>query len=218
MPPKKKKDGPLRLARRRSLSSRFMVVSWSVSVVAVWPAVNVPRSTLSGHRGLPTWRMEMSFLTWNVKRPDFYVELLSVDAWRLVGYCRFVRDEDTLSLKTRSAHRAVQSACERHRNLRTLFLLDSLALVLLLTKGRTRSFLAILRCRLSPFLVFAQSFACFATAVRVITCSSPSTVQLSCQYITVSSHDNTSRESYRPVHYSRNTGPSWATNHCGSCR
>ena len=36
--------------------------------------------------------------------------------------------------------RAVQSACERHRNVRMLVLLDDLALVLLWTKGRTGVF------------------------------------------------------------------------------
>ena len=54
-----------------------------------------------------------------------------------------MRDQDILLLETRSALRAVQSACERHRNVRTLLLLDNLALVLLLTKGQTRSFLVL---------------------------------------------------------------------------
>ena len=67
--------------------------------------------------------------------PEICAELLSVDAWRLVDNGRFVRDETILLLETRSALRAVQSACERHRNVRKIFLLDNLALVLLLTKG-----------------------------------------------------------------------------------
>ena len=78
--------------------------------------------------------------------PDFSeicAEVLSVDAWRLVDDGRFVRDEDILPLEARSALRAVQCACERHRNVRILQLLDKLALVLLLTKGRTRSFLVL---------------------------------------------------------------------------
>ena len=66
--------------------------------------------------------------------------------------------------------------------------------------------------------VFAQSFACLAAAVRIVTCSAPGTVHLSCQYITVSSHDSTSRESYRPGHHSRNTSLSCATKHCVSYR
>ena len=40
----------------------------------------------------------------------------------LVDYGRFVRGEDVLLLETRSALRAVQSAFERHRNVRILFL------------------------------------------------------------------------------------------------
>ena len=56
------------------------------------------------------------------------------------GYGLFVRHEE-------SALRAEQSACERHRNVGVLFLLDKLALVLLLKNGRTRSFpvLAVIR-------------------------------------------------------------------------
>ena len=38
-----------------------------------------------------------------------------------------------------------------------------------------------------------------ATAVHVVTFSSPGTVQPSCQHIIVSSHNSTSREFYRPV-------------------
>ena len=38
------------------------------------------------------------------------------------------------------------------------------------------------------------------------------TVQLSCQYITMSPLDGTPRESYRPVHYNRNTSLSSTTN------
>ena len=70
---------------------------------------------------------------------------------RRVASCRLwlflVRDEDTLLLETRSARRAVQSSCEKHRHVRVLFLLDNLALILLLTKGRTWSFpmLAVIR-------------------------------------------------------------------------
>ena len=51
-----------------------------------------------------------------------------------------MRDEDILLLETRSALQAVQTACERHRNVRETFLLDNLELVLLSTKGRTRFF------------------------------------------------------------------------------
>ena len=65
--------------------------------------------------------------------PNICADLLSVDAWRLVDSGRFVGDENILLLETRSL-RAVQSACERHQNVRILFLLDNLALVLLLTK------------------------------------------------------------------------------------
>ena len=70
--------------------------------------------------------------------PEICAELLSVDAWHLVDYGHFVLDEDTMLLETRSALRAVQSACEE---------IEMCALVLLLTKGRTRSFpvLAVIR-------------------------------------------------------------------------
>ena len=45
--------------------------------------------------------------------------------------------------EARSAFRAVQCSCERHQNVPMLFLLDNLVLVLLLTKGRVRSFLVL---------------------------------------------------------------------------
>ena len=59
------------------------------------------------------------------KVPDFHetcAELLSVNACRLVDYDRFMRDEDILLLKARSALRAVQCACERHRECACTFL------------------------------------------------------------------------------------------------
>ena len=61
--------------------------------------------------------------------PEICADLFSVDAWHLVDYGRFVRVEDILLLETRSALRAVQSACERHRNVRILCQLNNLALV-----------------------------------------------------------------------------------------
>ena len=61
--------------------------------------------------------------------PDICAELHSAEAWHLVDYARFVRVEDILLLEKRSALRAVQSACERHRNVRILCLLNNLALV-----------------------------------------------------------------------------------------
>ena len=85
-----------------SLSSRVMIVFWSVPVFAVRLAVRVPKSTLFNSWGLPTWRQEMSLLRWNMKRSQifqFFAELLSLDAWRLVDYGRFVRDEDILFLE-----------------------------------------------------------------------------------------------------------------------
>ena len=42
--------------------------------------------------------------------PELCAELLSVGAWYLVDYGRFMRDEDILLLEKRSALRAVQSA------------------------------------------------------------------------------------------------------------
>ena len=129
----------MRRAQHQFLSSRVMVVFQSVLVFAVRPAVNVPRNTLSNKWGLSIGRQKMSF-TECAEVPDFpeiCAEPLSVDAWHLVDYGRFVRDKDILLPETRSALRAVQSPCERHRDVPVLFLLASLALVLLLTKGRT---------------------------------------------------------------------------------
>ena len=74
---------------------------------------------------------------------DFFeicAEMLSVYAWRLVDYGRFVRDEDISLLEARSVLGLVQCACERRRNVRIRFLLENLALVLPLTKRRSRSF------------------------------------------------------------------------------
>ena len=75
----------------------------------------------------------------HVEVPDFSGfcgGLLSVDPWHIVDCGRFVRDEDIWPFETRSALRSVHSAW----NVRFLFLLDNVALVLLLTKGRTLSF------------------------------------------------------------------------------
>ena len=74
--------------------------------------------------------------------PEFGAELPSVVNRNLVDYGRFLR-EDILLLEARSAIRAVQSASQLHQNVRILFLLDSLALVLVLTKYRTLSFLVL---------------------------------------------------------------------------
>ena len=73
--------------------------------------------------------------------------MLPADVWRLVDYGGLVRDDGIFLLETLSAARAVQCACERHRNVRILFLLDNLAMVLWLTRGRTRSLpvLAVIR-------------------------------------------------------------------------
>ena len=176
--------------------------------------------------------------------PEVCDELLSVDAWRLLDYGRFVRDEDMLSLETRSALRAVQSAFARHRNVRILHLLDNLALVLLLTKGRTRSFpvLAVIRrihgiayCANCDF-VFRwvpsevnysdrrsrfydaeyDPSKCVLNRLRVLQQQSMSSLS-SCQRITMSSHTNTSREFNRRGQCSRNTSISCATCHSNAC-
>ena len=133
------------------LSARVMVVFWSVLVFAVRLAVNVLGNTLSNTWVLPIWRFKVIFMRWNdvvQNFPEICAELLSVDAWHPVDYGRFVQDEGLLLLEAPSALRAPQCACERHWNVRILFLLDNLALVLLLAKLRTRSFpvLAVIRC------------------------------------------------------------------------
>ena len=61
--------------------------------------------------------------------PDICAEMLSADAGR------FVRDEDILPLEARSALPAVQCACERHPNVRILFLLGNLASVVVVDQG-----------------------------------------------------------------------------------
>ena len=121
MPPK---TGPLRRALRRSLSSRVMVVFFYAQVCAIGPAVSVRGNTLSNNWGLLIRRLNEMEHEQAPDFPDMCAEQLSVDAWHLVECGCFVRDEDILLLETRSALRAVQSA----------------ALDLSLTKGRTRSF------------------------------------------------------------------------------
>ena len=54
-------------AHSTRFSRRVMVVCWSVLIFAVRPTVNVPRKTLSNNWSLPTWRLEMSFLTWSME-------------------------------------------------------------------------------------------------------------------------------------------------------
>ena len=82
---------------------------------AVRQAVNVPGNTLSNNWRLSTGR-------------DLCRYALSVGTWRLVDYGRLLRDECALLPEA------------RHWNVRILLLLDKLALVSLLTKGRKLSF------------------------------------------------------------------------------
>ena len=130
----------------RKRGGSFATRTAPVSVVARHGRV-LERSRFRGPAGSEHAREHaFQYLRLTDRSPDFpemCAELLTADTWHLVDYGRFVWDEDILLIETRSALRAVQSACERHRNARKLFLHDNLALVLLLTRRRTRSFLVL---------------------------------------------------------------------------
>ena len=93
--------------------------------------------------------------------PDNFAELLSGGVWHLVDYGHIVRDEDIFLLETKSALRAVQSACDRHQKKTCARQIGTGSVV---DKGRTRSFpgLAVIRrivgiaCRPNCYLFFSM--------------------------------------------------------------
>ena len=191
-----KEDGRLRHARHMSLSSRVMVVFWNALASAVRPAVSVPGSTLSNNWGSPTLEDEF-FETEFEEVPDFpeiCAEMLSADVWRLVHHSRFVRDEDILRLEARSALRAVQCACERYWNVRTLFLLDTLALGFAVDQGKNVVFS--FSCSHLSHMWNRTPANCHLVlrSIRVISRSAPCNIQLFCLCITLPSHNCKSRE------------------------
>ena len=121
---------------------------------------------LSNRWGLLIRRLKMSLMRWDMKRSQTFPKHLQSCFLSMLGILSIM----VVSCGTRTfchskrgpRFEAVQSACERHRNVRVLFLLDKLALVLLLTKGRILSspVLAVIRLihgfahRASCYLVF----------------------------------------------------------------
>ena len=123
-------------ASRTAHVSLVMVVFLNALASAVRPAVSVPGSTLSNKWGSPTRQEDEFFETEFEEVPRCSLHTLGV----LSIVVDLGGTKIFLLLEARFVLRAVQCAKERHLNVRILFLLDNLALVVLLIKGRTRSF------------------------------------------------------------------------------